>query len=206
MQKIGTLAQQALRALRSRMNHAQRATRPNPNQNPSKAKNPTPKPLLKLQAPEHFATQTWRNQQTRADLQGVCPVLLKWARSFQREAKAHGVPIFILEGKRTPERQFSLYQQGFSQIPYDGSHVRGYALDIIHATRFWDGMQKEDWQTLAYLGKEIASRQGLPLTWGGDWKRYYDAAHWEVTGWRSKPPITTLSEIADQHLRTNSLI
>ena len=35
------------------------------------------------------------------------------------------------------------------------------------------------------VGKEVARKMGLRVTWGGDFKSLYDPAHWELTDWRT---------------------
>lgn len=136
----------------------------------------------------------WKRQNLRADLVGVYPPLLNWARKFQRECLRYDIPLFILEGMRTNERQKEVFDAGFSNIEQDGPHGRGMALDMVHGVKFWDGMSDQDWFLLSEIGKDAAATSGFKVEWGGDWGRTstkvgWDAAHWQIPDWRNVPQV-----------------
>lgn len=124
--------------------------------------------------------------------------MLRWAKAFQRECKSYGVPLVLLEGRRSNETQAEYFARGFTKIRKNGPHVVGYAVDLVHGTKWWDDMTRDDWLLLSQIGKEIALRRGLKIEWGGDWK-WYDAAHWQIPNWRTLPEIPLVSQEIEQH-------
>lgn len=104
---------------------------------------------------------------------------------MQRRMKKLGVPMFAHTVVRTYEQQLAEFQQGDSKdSPKDGLWPhKGTAIDYVHSTKAW-GLSDKQWQMIGHIGKEVAKAQGVALTWGGDWK-FYDPAHWEITGWKA---------------------
>jgi hypothetical protein len=84
---------------------------------------------------------------------------------------------------RDEKRQNDLYEQGRSKAKGGNSpHQFGCAVDIVHATRYWQ-LSKKEWDIIGSIGKEIARKRHLKLDWGGDWD-FYDPAHWQLKNWR----------------------
>ena len=129
--------------------------------------------------------------QTENDYEGADPEIVEFWKAFSKAMKRRNIPLRAFEFVRTPERQNELYQKGRSRVQFDGSHVRGQAVDIIHATRAWQ-LSKKEWDCIGAVGKEIARKRNIKVVWGGDWKTIYDPAHWELRDW-NKTNKTTVS-------------
>jgi len=90
------------------------------------------------------------------------------------------------EGQRSLERQKALYDEGKSQI--DGISCRGYhnykpslAFDFHCAIRghTWDPIHLEK---IARHIQAVAKRRfNMSLQWGGDWKRFKDYPHLQMS-------------------------
>ena len=133
---------------------------------------------------------------TKRDEQRLKGVLPQLAEAYRRIADAMntlGVPIFVVEGVRTVERQRDLYAQGRTTpgkivTQVDGVHVKskhqpredgyGYAVDFAFVDdpktpndETWD--LKQPWR----LAGEMA--EFLGLVWGGRWD-FGDFGHIEI--------------------------
>lgn len=96
----------------------------------------------------------------------------------------------VIEGFRTPERQYELYKQGFSQI--DGKTKKGkhnynpsLAIDIVPYKKgvnpFNNSAEsKLMFYELAHKFKNVAKRLNIEVSWGGDWKKFKDLPHFEL--------------------------
>lgn len=110
--------------------------------------------------------------------------LKKFWFGFQKYAAKMDVPLRVVWGYRTGEQQRVLYDRGVGAPPGKSAHNYGLAVDIIHMRRAWENMPNDGWRLLGGIGKEVARRQNLKITWGGDFKSRWDPAHWELTGWK----------------------
>ncbi len=96
----------------------------------------------------------------------------------------------VIEGYRTPERQYELYKQGFSQI--DGKTKKGkhnyspaLAIDIIPYKVGYNPFNNSTesklmFYELAHKFKNVAKRLNIEIIWGGDWKTFKDLPHFEL--------------------------
>jgi peptidoglycan L-alanyl-D-glutamate endopeptidase CwlK len=113
-------------------------------------------------------------------LQGVHPDLV---RVVQRAIRITPIDFVVLEGLRTEARQRELVAAGASRT-MRSRHLTGHAVDIAP----WVGTVRWDWPLFDQLApaiKQAASEEGVPVTWGGDWK-WRDGPHWELK--RSRYP------------------
>lgn len=141
--------------------------------------------LRRLIAPMAFQDVKFLNRKSSVDLTKIDPDLLRWVRAMARECEAMAIPLFVIEGYRSPERQAELKAKGNSKAdPGLSPHQYGCAVDLVHYGLFWNLTEKE-WAVVGQLGKEVARKQNLDLTWGGDFKSLWDPAHWELTNWLS---------------------
>lgn len=151
---------------------------------------PTPQNLqVALQGMRDLAFikgQRYQQQQWRASRLYTRPEIVEFSRRVIKEAKRLNVPLFAHEFYRSPERQRELAAQGKSKL-VDGAHNRGAAVDIVHGTKGWD-LTRAQWSLIGHVGKEVATRQGISVVWGGDWN-FYDPAHWELENWRDLAPF-----------------
>ncbi len=95
-----------------------------------------------------------------------------------------GFGFVVTEGVRTNERQKELVAKGASQT-MKSRHLTGHAVDLAVTV---DGEVTWNWPVYAKLAKivkEAAQIEGVPITWGGDWKMR-DGPHFELT-WKSYP-------------------
>ena len=85
----------------------------------------------------------------------------------------------ITEGIRTLERQKQLYAEGKSQT-MNSRHLKGYAVDIavfVDSKVTWD---LKYYKVLSEHIKAVAKLNDVPIVWGGDWKSFVDAVHFEL--------------------------
>ncbi len=116
-----------------------------------------------------------------ARLQGVHPDLV---RVIRRAATMSRMPFAVVEGLRSLERQKQLKASGATRI-LNSRHITGHAVDLVPLV---DGKPRWDWPLYHRLAPFIraASRaEHVPLEWGGDWKSFPDAPHWQLP--RNKP-------------------
>lgn len=100
-------------------------------------------------------------------------VVLEAAKNSQQKFK-------VLEGMRTLERQRELFAKGATKT-LRSRHLTGHAVDIAPVDD--DGDVSWDWPlyyVLEPIIKSAASKVGVPINWGGDWKTFKDGPHWEL--------------------------
>ena len=115
-------------------------------------------------------------------LQDVHPDLV---RVVKRAAAMSDLDFTVLEGRRTLERQKVLMKNGATKT-LNSRHLTGHAVDL--APMVGDGVSW-DWplyHRLAKVIKAAAAAEGVPLTWGGDWRTFKDGPHWELP-WKQYP-------------------
>lgn len=131
-------------------------------------------------------SRKWQEQQTRAWREEAHPDILEFERVFIKRLTRQGIPAFASEVMRTAERQNDLYALGHSKAKGGQSpHQYGCAVDIVHSVKGWN-LDRQQWDLLAHIGKELATQKGIKLVWGGDFESLYDPAHWELADWRSQ--------------------
>lgn len=109
-------------------------------------------------------------------LVGVDPRLIK---VVERAIELTEVDFTVLEGLRTPERQKQLVNEGFSQT-LKSKHLTGHAVDLgalVNGTVSWD---KEPYYKIEKAMKQAAQELNIKVRWGGDFKSFFDAPHWEL--------------------------
>ncbi|WP_416143947.1 M15 family metallopeptidase [Planococcus koreensis] len=124
---------------------------------------------------------------------GLHPIIEEKRDELVRLASAAGIDIIITDGFRSRDEQDRLHAQGRSapgnvvtQVQGGGSY-HNYGLAIDFALRdgnggvVWDierdvnGNGESDWFEVAAIGKELG------FSWGGDWRRFKDYPHLEMT-------------------------
>lgn len=133
----------------------------------------------------------------RADYRGVHSGLMHFGALLCEAARKQGIPLYVHCALRTKQEQDTAFSGGFSSLQWpDAPHCRGGALDIVHARYHWD-LTKQEWSLLGKIGKNCHEllmrktplRDRWGLVWGGDWRKPYDPAHWQVAEWRNLPVI-----------------
>jgi len=131
----------------------------------------------------YFTTEAHLRQHEVADWQNVDPEIQKFAALLIEALRKRGFPFYVHSAFRTPFEQEQLYKKGRSQAQFPfAAHCQGKAVDIVHSFHHW-GLTNNEWLLIGKIGKEVATRHKIPVTWGGDWS-FYDPAHWELTGWQ----------------------
>lgn len=126
----------------------------------------------------------WRNTKRHLVEPALADLIDAAADQLDRENCHLGV--IITEGARTHERQRELKRIGASKtlrsrhIPELNPTHRAYAVDVAmthHGKVVWDWPLYEKFS--AYVKAEAKAR-GVPITWGGDWKKLRDGPHYEL--------------------------
>ena len=134
----------------------------------------------------YFTSSVYLSQQDRADWAYTDPRIRFFAGRMAHELRRRLVPIYAHSAFRTPQEQRDLQRKRVSKASFPmAPHTQGKAVDLVHSRFHWNDMRPEDWAYLGKVGKTIAARHAIPITWGGDWKKFYDPAHWELSDWRS---------------------
>lgn len=121
---------------------------------------------------------------SRRLLQNVHPDLVK---VVLKAAEISDIPFRVTEGLRTVERQREMVKQGVSWT-MNSRHLTGHAVDIVPYVDI-DGNGKVTtpemyswplYHELAAIMKEAARIVGVPIEWGGDWRKNKDGPHWQL--------------------------
>jgi hypothetical protein len=132
-------------------------------------------------------------------LEGVHPDLV---RVVMRAADDTDMPFMVLEGLRTRERQ-EILKQGGSSWTMNSRHIKapngwGHAVDIAPLDNGKPSWSWPLYYKLAEIIKRAATEEGVPVVWGGDWKRVKgrsepDGPHWELPWSRYPGKVKTSS-------------
>jgi peptidoglycan L-alanyl-D-glutamate endopeptidase CwlK len=115
-------------------------------------------------------------------LEGVHPDLV---RVVKKAAAMSDLDFTVLEGLRTLDRQKQLMANGATRT-MNSRHLTGHAVDLAPMI---DGKVSWDWplyHRLAKIVKAAAAAENVPITWGGDWAKFRDGPHWELS-WKAYP-------------------
>jgi peptidoglycan L-alanyl-D-glutamate endopeptidase CwlK len=116
------------------------------------------------------------------NLEGVHPDLVSVVKLA---IKLTPIDFTVIEGVRSKERQAALFKSGAS-MTMNSRHITGHAVDIAP----WvDGKVSWDWDhyyPLAAAVFQAASETNIPVEWGGHWRSFPDAAHWQLP-WSKYP-------------------
>jgi hypothetical protein len=92
-----------------------------------------------------------------------------------------GMDCSIICGYRGEKEQNLAYESGYSQLKYpDSKHNKqpSLAVDVLpYPTLYSDS--RAIYHLAGYI-KGIAEGLGIKIQWGGDWKTFIDAPHWEL--------------------------
>lgn len=96
----------------------------------------------------------------------------------------------VLCGHRPVAEQQRLYAQGRTApgkrvTNIDGVRVKGrhnykpaLAVDLAPYPLDWNDLER--FKDMGARAKQVADRLGLPISWGGDWKKFKDYPHFEL--------------------------
>lgn len=109
-------------------------------------------------------------------LTGVHPDLV---RVVKRAIEITTVDFAVLEGVRSKARQEQLVKAGASQT-MNSRHITGHAVDL---GAYVSGSVRWDWPLyykIADAVKQAAAELGVPIEWGGDWRKFKDGPHFQL--------------------------
>lgn len=122
------------------------------------------------------------SQKSIGRLNGVHPDLVK---VVNRAIEISKIDFCVTEGVRTVKRQKELVSSGASQT-MKSRHLTGHAVDLAAIV---GGGIRWDWPLyakIAWAMKAAAKELGIPLEWGGDWKKFKDGPHFQLP-WKNYP-------------------
>ena len=145
------------------------------------------------------------------NLTGIHPDL---RRVMDRALRDSPLDFVVIEGLRTRARQLELVAKGASKT-MNSRHLTGHAVDIVPVGP--NGKLAFDWPLYDRLGpavKEAAAKEGVAITWGGDWSSFRDGPHFELNRsvypegeWvtRAKPPVERTSPTESSTVRASAV-
>ena len=87
------------------------------------------------------------------------------------------VDFSVIEGIRHIERQRQLVKEGKSTT-LNSRHLTGHAVDMVPYPVDWEDLER--FEIMAEAMKTAAKDLEIPIVWGGDWKSFFDAPHFEL--------------------------
>jgi len=111
---------------------------------------------------------------SRQNLSGVHPDLVAVCN---RAIEISTVDMTVIEGIRNINRQRELVKTGKSTT-MNSRHLTGHAVDIAPWPISWDW---DEFYPIADAMKQAAEELEIDLEWGGDWKNFPDAPHWQLS-------------------------
>lgn len=109
-------------------------------------------------------------------LQGVHPDLVKVVK---RAIEITEIDFTVLEGLRTKERQRQLVNSGAS-LTMRSRHITGHAVDLAPLDNGEVSWHWPHYHILAPAVKQAAEELGVPIEWGGSWRKFPDGPHWQL--------------------------
>ena len=87
----------------------------------------------------------------------------------------------VLEGHRRMERQKKLFREGTTKtLASNHLSMPSKAVDVMPYPIQWDDIEGQHMFATAVFSK--AMEMGIRVRWGGSFKSFYDAPHWEIIG------------------------
>ena len=87
----------------------------------------------------------------------------------------------VVEGVRSLKKQLEYFRKGKSMTMHS-RHLTGHAVDLapwVNGTINWE--DDAAWEGIADAMKSSAYDLNVKLTWGGDWQRFVDRPHFELS-------------------------
>lgn len=116
------------------------------------------------------------SQKSLRRLEGVNPALVQVVK---RAIQITPIDFIVVEGLRTKERQAYLVEKGASKT-MNSRHLTGDAVDLAPIV---DNKVSWDWKhfyPLAEAVKQAAKEVKVEVEWGGEFKTFPDAPHWQL--------------------------
>jgi|GEM_PF-279683 len=119
------------------------------------------------------------------DGRGVNADLIKVLKRAQQLSK---VKFHIHEGLRTLERQREMVRRGWSKT-MDSEHLKGRAVDVrADGDPAVGDLDRKKYEEINRAMRQASEEAGIPVEWGGDWKKFKDVPHFQFPkGYRAGP-------------------
>ena len=114
------------------------------------------------------------SQRSMQNLSGVHPNLIAVVKRAIQITKQD---FTVIEGVRNIERQRQLVAKGASKT-MNSRHITGHAVDMVPWPVDWNDLER--FKVVSEAMKDAAEELNIPIVWGGDWKSFYDAPHYEL--------------------------
>jgi peptidoglycan L-alanyl-D-glutamate endopeptidase CwlK len=125
-----------------------------------------------------MSTQRFKlSARSRSRLIGVHPDLV---RVVERAIQLTDTDFAVIEGVRTLAKQREYVASGASQT-LNGRHLTGHAVDLA---AYVGRELRWDWplyHKIAAAMKQAAVELSISIVWGGDWKKFPDGPHFELS-------------------------
>ena len=146
-------------------------------------KGPLSGPKGPLSQDEHGAGPEGAPEPT--DGRGVNADLIKVLKRAQALSK---VKFHIHEGLRTLERQREMVRRGWSKT-MDSEHLKGRAVDVrADGDPAVGDLDRKKYEEINRAMRQASEEAGIPVEWGGDWKKFKDVPHFQFPkGYRAGP-------------------
>jgi len=122
-------------------------------------------------------------------LGGVHPDLEWVMKEALFNADKDGITIRVTCGIRTAEAQMLAFKSGASKLngiaKRDGGtgiseHQKGMAVDVVHMVGNNPSWSGASFAKIKKYIMDAAKKKGVPLEWGGDWKKFVDMPHFQL--------------------------
>lgn len=120
--------------------------------------------------PFHFSSRS------RMNLRGVHRALVAVAT---RALEISEVDFIVTSGPRSHAEQRKLFAAGKTRT-MRSKHIGGRAIDVAALVNGKVSWAHAPYRKIAKAFKQAAEELGTPITWGGDWKSFVDAVHFEL--------------------------
>ncbi len=92
------------------------------------------------------------------------------------------VDFLVACGRRGEQEQNEAFARGFSKLKFPNSKhnkTPSLAMDLVPWPVDWNDVKR--FEALAKIVKEEAAKLGVAISWGGDWKKFRDRPHYELS-------------------------
>jgi peptidoglycan LD-endopeptidase CwlK len=133
-------------------------------------------------------------QKSLSKLDGVHPHLVALVK---RAAEISAQPFQVIEGVRTLSRQREMVKRGASKT-LRSRHLKapnglGHAVDLVAMVGGRVSWEEPLYHRINDAMKQASREMGISVTWGGDWKNFFDGPHFELP-WGSYPGIANAND------------
>lgn len=96
-----------------------------------------------------------------------------------RSIKITPIDFSITAGLRSIDTQRQLVAAGKS-LTMNSRHLTGHAVDIAAFVENKVSWEWYNYEIIASAFKQAALETGIPVEWGGDWKKFKDGVHFQL--------------------------